>query len=367
MELESLIAADRLLGLQETYTGPLGIAGSIIAPGGRRITPESNRRRLCSLLCRSEHFQACCGTNDRTACDAAQSEVTIYRTDCCGLTDVAVPLSIGPDRAGTLLFGLVRTAPSTPDEAAELVDGYLARAPDLDDREELEAALAAVPVVDAELLHSSATLLREFADHIADLAARALMESELQEARRRARDTGRAHAFLAAALNTLAELAVIEHADEAHGLVVALARASRYAAAPHDAATIEDEVAHALDCLEIRGCALGDGLRFAARVEPSVEHVLVPRLSVRTLLDELLWRHVEAGMERPIQLAAFREHGGAVVEVVAGVLAEHPPALAGGGDLEDRLRRLHGEGCSVESERDGESLRARIRVPQGIN
>jgi ligand-binding sensor protein len=366
MELENLIAPDRLLGLQETYTGPLGVAGSIVAPGGRRITPESNRRRLCSLLCRSDHFRRCCRDNDQAAGDAAESGVTIYRTECCGLTDVAIPLSIESRRAATLLFGLVRTGPSSPEEVAELVDGYLARAPELADRDALEDALAAVPVVDPALLHASATLLRELADHIADLAARSMLEAELKRARRRARDADRAHSFLSATLNTLAALAIVEHADEAHALVVLLSRASRYAAEDQDVATVAEEIDHTRDYLAIRQAALGEGLQFDVHHRETTG-VLLPRLSIRELVEDLLWRHLEAATGNPIRLIATRERGNAVIEIVADVAPGHPTNLAIAADLRERLRRIHGHGATLAVTTIGESLRARVSVEQGHN
>jgi ligand-binding sensor protein len=364
--LELLVAPERLAGLQETYTAALGLAASIIAPGGRRITPETNRRRLCSLLCASEGFRVSCHHNDLEAIRADGPGATIYRTECCRLVDVAIPLSVGSSKAGTFLSGLVRTAPLAAGEAAAIVDEYLDRDPALSDRVALEDAVRSVPVVDVEVLRATASLLSEFADHIADLAERTLLEGELRETQRRARSASRAHLFMAGSLNTLADLAVLEHAADAHALVVVLARMLRYAADPDPLATIADEVEHALDYLRVRQAGFGDELRYEARLDPAVNDLPLPRLCLRILVDELLRSHLESSEpDVPVTIGARHGRTGVVVEVrVRSGPAGGPAELA---DMRHGLERVLGPGALL-SARDVDGVRCvGIRLPLGDN
>ncbi|MEO8687316.1 MAG: PocR ligand-binding domain-containing protein [Solirubrobacteraceae bacterium] len=368
IELERLVTPERLTGLQRTYTATLGMAASIIAPGGRRITPETNRRRICSLLCTSDELRARCHGNDLKAMEIAGPAATIYTTDCCGLVDVAIPLSVGSTKAATFLSGLVRTAPLDHQGAAAIVDCYLGRGFALPAREELEAALMSVPVVDAAVLQTSATLLSEFANHIADLAARTLLETELRETRRRAMTASRTQSFLAGSLNTLADVAILERAEDAHALVVALAKVSRYAADGRELSTIAEEVEHALDYLQVRQVGLGDLLRFEATVERALDLLTLPRLTVRALVDHLLWRHLEAGQpDRPITITARTEPHGVTIEVTVRSLPSHPTELSELADVRERLTRYHGDGASLSLSAGPGSHCVRLRVPPSHN
>ena len=364
--LELLVAPERLAGLQETYTAALGLAASIIAPGGRRITPETNRRELCTLLCGSDGFRAACRHYDLEAIRVDCPGATIYQTECCRLVDVATPLSVGSSKAATFLSGLVRTTPLAPGEAAAIVDEYFDRDPSLSDREALEDAVRRVPVVDVQVLHATASLLSEFANHIADLAERTLLEGELRETRRRGRSAGHAHRFMVGSLNTLADLAVLEDAGDAHALVVVLARMLRYAADPAPLATIADEVEDALDYLRVREAGLGDVLRCDARVDPGIADLPLPRLCLRTLVDELLWGHLECGEpDVPVVIGARRGRTGAAVEVRARAARAAAPADLS--DLRDGLERVLGPGAELTTH-DVDGIRCvGIRLPLGEN
>lgn len=367
IELERLVTPERLTGLQRTYTATLGMAASIIAPGGRRITPETNRRRICSLLCTSDELRARCHANDLKAMETLGPAATIYTTDCCGLVDVAIPLSVGSTKAATFLSGLVRTEPLDHEGAAAIVDSYLRRGLVLPAREELEEALMSVPVVDERVLRMSATLLSEFANHIADLAARTLLETELRETRRRAMTASRSETFLAGSLNTLADVAIVERAEDAHALVVALAKVSRYAADGRELSTIAEDVEHALDYLQVRQVGLGDLLRFEAKVETTLQQVAIPRLAVRALVDHLLWRHLEAGTGCPITITARSAPQAATVDVTVRALPSHPTELSELADVRERLMRHHGDGASLTLNADAGSHRVRLRIPLSNN
>lgn len=172
--------------------------------------------------------------------------------------------------------------------------------------------------------------------------------------------------------NTLQAIAEMVHrdADAADRMLVRLsAMLRRLLDDRRPLVPLRDELAFVRDYLAIEQVRFGDRLAVRWNIEPDVEHVPVPRLSIQPLAENAL-RHGLWPAGRPGQLAitARRDRDELVVTVSDdGLGLDATPASAGGHGLATvraRIERIYpGRAELALTPRPGAGAEAKVRIP----
>lgn len=196
------------------------------------------------------------------------------------------------------------------------------------------------------------------------------LEARLAQARLEALSARLNPHFLFNALNSIAEL-VHHDADGADRMLVglsALLRRSLSGAAAHTVA-LRDDVALARHYLDIERLRLGDRLRVAWDVDPTVLDAEIPLLLLQPLVENAVL-HAIAPRAAPGSLRISARAAGARLEVEVVDDGEAPrergPSRGHGLGLKataERLACLYGDDASVAFEAGAQGARVSIRLP----
>lgn len=176
--------------------------------------------------------------------------------------------------------------------------------------------------------------------------------------------------FLFNTLNALSSLVLQKRTERAEAMLLALSGFLRYSLArsPDEAVPLREEALAQEEYLRIEQARFGDRLKFIKRLDPDVDHVLVPSLILQPLIENAV-KHAVAPTSEPvtIELIARRTEGRRIEIRVCdngrGGLAQAPSLGVGLENVRRRLEVAYGERASFQHGKTDQGYCASIIIP----
>jgi len=174
--------------------------------------------------------------------------------------------------------------------------------------------------------------------------------------------------FLFNSMNTIASLARSDP-PKTEQVVEDLAEVFRATLAKRDRLTLAEELELARSYLRIEALRLGDRLRVEWRIDPGVEKIVVPALTLQPLVENAVYHGIE-GLPHGgvITIAAHLEAGRVVIEIANPTAGSGRNARPSGNQLalaniEQRLQLMFGRNDVLDVGEFPDRFEVRLRLP----
>lgn len=304
----------------------LGLSLAILDTAGEFIIRSDNYPRFCSLL--SGAGDHCLPHIRRALRDIGHIGKPHLFLCCNDIASIAIPIISGNSVKGYIKCGQVYLTKPDDDKAAEALQA-LAAAYGLP-ADEVASASAAIRIEPKSRLYAAAEATFAIANFIAEMAGKALRQKELdnsrlslikeqmataklekalQEADFRLLQSKINPHFLFNTLNTIAQMAYIEGAEKAAGLVWSLSDLLRFTLRrTEELIPLHEEIKMLRNYLDIQQSRFGERLNVVIDIEPGLENVSVPCLLLQPLVENAIIHGFELSTARGlIKVAAGRE------------------------------------------------------------
>ncbi len=328
--LWDMIDVNTLQEIQSRFAEATGLAAIIADSHGRALTQASHFCELCrNIRATALGRQRCFDSDADAGREAARTRKPHIHYCHAGLLDVAAPIVVNDEYAGSVLCGQVLL--DRPDAAkrraiaAQL--GDLGVSPEVVDK-----GLDNITVMPAPRLKAAADLLYILANYIVNLVvslqtqrrlseesrARMELEKNLKEMELRVLQSQVNPHFLFNALNTVARMALFEDAVHTQELVFRMTRILRFSLSRIDQLVpLREELTHVEDYLHIQKARFGERIRSRFEISPQVMDVPIPILTVQPIVENAVVRGLEPLVEGgEVAIRAWVDGDDAVVEVL---------------------------------------------------
>jgi two-component system LytT family sensor kinase len=306
----------------------LGLSLAILDAAGEFIIRTDNYPRFCSLLCGASDG-AHCRANIRKALGEITHAGQPHLFLCCNeIASIIIPILSGGAVKGYIKCGQVfLTKPG--DQAARAIR-QLAEACRLPAEEVLVAA-AAIRLEPKSRLYAAAEATFAIANCVAEMTSTALRQKELDNSRLSLVKEQMASAklekalqeadfrllqsqinphFLFNTLNTIAQMAYIEGAEKAAGLVWSLSDLLRFSLRKtEELIPLHEEIKLLGNYLDIQQSRFGDRLRVTIDIEPGLENAAIPCMLLQPLVENAIIHGFELSTAKGLIAVAISRRG----------------------------------------------------------
>jgi len=176
--------------------------------------------------------------------------------------------------------------------------------------------------------------------------------------------------FLFNSMNTIASLARSD-SRKTEQVVEDLAEVFRATLGKRDRLTLAEELELARSYLRIEALRLGERLRVEWRIEPDVEQIVVPALTLQPLVENAVYHGIETLPEGGvIKIAAGRDADRIIIDISNPVARAGPNARSSGNQLalvniEQRLQLMFSRSDVLKVGEYPERFEVQLRLPLG--
>lgn len=346
-QLSELVDTSILQEIQDKFSETTGVAGVIVDRYGRPLTQPSRFTAFCDYVRSTEEgLKRCMHCDDSGGRRASLEKQPSVYTCHCGLTDLSAPIIVQNEYVGAFLVGQVILQHEGRDAVRKNMQRLVADLPV--DMEKLGVLFDAVEEVQEYRVKAAADLMYIMTNYIvnigvanlvqqqllAEMKAKAELENLLQTTELKALQSQINPHFLFNTLNTIARLALLEGAEKTQQVVYALSDLLRNNLRDVDVLrTVEAEVKSIRDYLTIQEVRFGDRINSKIQLEPAVEDVLIPAMTLQPLVENAIVHGLENLVEGgTISLNGWLDEENdmvvlSVVDTGVGIAAELLPGL----------------------------------------
>ena len=308
-DLRSFLDLKVLRGLLNKLSGALGLSLVIVDTAGDFIVATDNHPDYCRQLnhaSQGAHCRECI----RRAIESIPSSDKAHLFLCCGdIASIIIPILNNGAVKGYVKCGEIFL--NQPDLAKQttMLQAFAARYP-LPPIPQLLQALTAIRTEPKSRLYTAAEATFAIANCIAEMTATALRRKELDQSRLSLIHEQMATAklekalqaadfkllqsqinphFLFNTLNTIAQMAYIEGAEKAAGLVWNLSDLLRVTLRkPEELIPLSEEISLLQNYLQIQQARFGEKLQVEISMEPGLENALIPCMLLQPLIENAI-------------------------------------------------------------------------------
>ncbi|GEN36555.1 MULTISPECIES: sensor histidine kinase [Aneurinibacillus] len=357
LTLRDIVDVEVLQEVQDRFSDATGLAVIIGDEQGRPITVPSNFTSFCTYI-RScpEGLSRCILSDEKVGIMAAQEERPVIHRCHSGLVDLAAPIIHDGRYLGAILCGQVLI---TENEAEQLAAIHRSVSGLPLDQTKLAESLRQVARQDKKKVSAIAELLFLTANYIIKMIAEQVAQQELNEKTQKLVEELRVRAelektlqdielkmlqsqmnphFLFNTLNTISRLAYLEGAEKTQEITYSLSRILRYNLRKIDKLVpLEEELEYIHHYLFIQKTRYRDRLRFECDIDPELERMPIPLLTLQPLIENAIVHGFEPE-GKPMTIRVRGEYAkGTVRFTVEDNGQGMPPAR-----LRDMLSTVHG-------------------------
>lgn len=332
LTLRNMVDVEVLQEIQNRFSDATGLAVIIGDEQGRPITTPSNFTSFCTYIrsC-SEGYTRCIFSDEKVGILAAQEKRPIIHRCHSGLVDLAAPIVYNDQYLGSILCGQVLMT----EQEAEQVGAVMNRVGDLPlDEATLLTFLQQVSRQDEKKISAIAELLFITANYIIKMIATHSMQQELTEKTNKLMEEFRLRAelektlqnvelkmlqsqmnphFLFNTLNAISRLAYVEGAEQTQEVTYSLSRILRYNLRKiGKLVPLEEELEYIHHYLFIQKTRYRDRLRFQSYIDPELERMMIPLLTLQPLIENAIIHGFEPE-GKPMVIRVKGKHTGAAV------------------------------------------------------
>lgn len=392
----NVVGIGTLQEIQNRFSEVTGLAAIIADSSGKGLTQASHFSDLCRRIRKSPlGRQRCFDCDNALGRQAADTRKPCMHYCHSGLLDVAAPIVVNNEYVGSVLCGQVLFEPPGAEKRREIA----ARVADLGiTPQEVDRGLESVTVMSEDRLQAAANLLHVLANSIVSLVvslqvqhrlseetrARMELEKSLKDMELRVLQSQVNPHFLFNTLNTLARMALFESATKTEELAYRMTRILRFTLSRMDQLILlKEELVRVEDYLHLQRARFGQRIRFFFDVNPAVEDVRIPILTVQPLVENAVVRGLEPLADGgEVHISACAEGNDAIIDVEdTGVgldpsvgngllLRTLPPSGTGHTtglgipNVHQRLQHYFGSRYGLTFLPVAQGTRVRIRVPR---
>lgn len=318
LTLHDFVDVGVLQEVQDRFADATGLAVIIGDEKGRPITEPSNFTSFCSYI-RScpEGLARCILSDERVGILAAKDARPVIHRCHSGLVDLAAPIIHNGQYLGAVLCGQV-VMDENEAEQLEMIYGNVRDLPL--DRSELFKCLQQVARQDEKKVSAVAELLFITANYIIKMIAAQIAQQELHQKTQKLMEELHVRTelektlqdielkmlqsqmnphFLFNALNTVSRLAYLEGAEKTQEVTCSLSRILRYNLRKIDKLVpLEEELEYIRHYLFIQQTRYRDRLHFECFVDPKLERLPIPLLTLQPLIENAIVHGFESEGKR---------------------------------------------------------------------